>query len=55
MIGEIRAAQAASHGTYGVPRIHAELTAKGMQVGRKRVARLIEKASFSCSLEETRA
>jgi hypothetical protein len=31
LIGEIRAAHAASLGAYGAPRIHAELTAKGMQ------------------------
>ena len=41
MIGEIRAAHAASRGTYGVPRIHAELAAKGIRAGRKRVARLM--------------
>ena len=41
LIGEIRAAHAASRGTYGAPRIRAELTAKGIRVGRKRVARLL--------------
>ena len=30
-----------SRGTYGAPRIHAELSASGTQVGRKRVARLM--------------
>jgi putative transposase len=30
-----------SRGTYGAPRIHAELAASGMHVGRKRVARLM--------------
>jgi putative transposase len=30
-----------SHGTYGAPRIHAELAAQGLRVGRKRVARLM--------------
>jgi len=30
-----------SQGTYGAPRIHAELAAKGLRVGRKRVARLM--------------
>jgi putative transposase len=28
-----------SQGTYGVPRMHAELAARGTRVGRKRVAR----------------
>ena len=47
LIGEIRAAHAASRGTYGAPRIHAELTAKGMRVGRKRVARLMSQTGLA--------
>src|SRR5215468_4974544 len=45
LIGEIRAAHAASRGTYGAPHIHAELTAKG--VGRKRVARLMSQTGLA--------
>ena len=47
LIAEIRAAHAASHGTYGAPRIHAELAAKGIHVGRKRVARLMTQAGLA--------
>jgi putative transposase len=47
LIGEIRAAHAASRGTYGAPRIHAELTAQGMRVGRKRVARLMSQTGLA--------
>ena len=31
-----------SRGTYGVPRVHAELAAHGIRIGRKRVARLMD-------------
>ena len=33
-----------SHGSYGAPRVHAELEAAGLQVGRKRVVRLMRTA-----------
>lgn len=46
LIGEIRR-HAASRGTYGAPRIHAELTAKGMRVGRKRVTRLMSQTGLA--------
>jgi putative transposase len=38
----IKAIHQRSRGTYGAPRIHAELSAQGTQVGRKRIARLLE-------------
>jgi putative transposase len=44
---DIRAAHAASHGTYGVPRIQAELASKGIRIGRKRIARLMRDAGIA--------
>jgi len=35
-----------SRGTYGAPRMHAELAARGVRVGRKRVARLMKGAGL---------
>ena len=35
-----------SRGTYGVPRVHAELVAGGWRVSRKRVARLMHEAGL---------
>ena len=43
MISEIHAM---SDGAYGAPMIHAELADRGVHVGRKRVARLMEAASL---------
>jgi putative transposase len=42
----IRTIHQASRGTYGAPRIHAELQAAGMCCGRKRVARLMRQAKL---------
>jgi putative transposase len=47
LIAEIGVAHEASHGTYGVPRIHAELAAKGIGVGRNRIARLMSQAGLA--------
>ena len=41
LVAAIRDEHAASHGTYGVPRVHAGLRGKGRQVNHKRVARLM--------------
>jgi putative transposase len=43
---QIRTTHTRSRGTYGVPRIHAELVAKGTCVSRKRVARLMRAAGL---------
>jgi putative transposase len=42
----IRDIHETSRGTYGVPRMHAELAAEGHHVGRKRVARLMRTAQL---------
>ena len=46
LIERIGAIHAASKGTYGAPRIHAELKANGIHVGKKRVARLMRQAGL---------
>lgn len=43
----IRTVHAASRGTYGAPRIHAELKAEGVRLGRKRIARLMRAAGIA--------
>jgi putative transposase len=47
LLRQIRTIHEASRGTYGVPRIHAELRANGIAVGRKRVARLMRAAGIA--------
>ena len=42
----IRSIHEASRGTYGAPRVHAELAAAGIDCGRKRVARLMTRAGL---------
>lgn len=46
LLEAIRALHARSRGTYGAPRVHAELQATGRSVGRKRVARLMRTAGL---------
>ena len=43
----IRTIHAGSHATYGAPRVHAELKADGLSVGRKRIARLMRVAGIA--------
>ena len=43
----LRTIHAASRGTYGVPRVHAELAADGLHVGRNRIARLMRAADIA--------
>ena len=46
MLDRIRDIHRVSRGTYGAPRIHAELVARGHAVGRKRIARLMRRAGL---------
>ncbi len=56
LLGKIRRIHAESRGTYGAPRVHAQLAADGVRVGRKRVARLMKKDGLSgvCRRRKTR-
>ena len=45
--GAIRTLHEESRGTYGAPRVHAELMAQGCRVSRKRVAPLMREASLA--------
>jgi len=47
LIVTIRAAHAASKGTYGAPRLQADLADAGIRVSRKRVARLMRSAGLA--------
>jgi len=46
LLERIQASHAASRGTYGAPRIHADLAAQDIHVGEKRVARLMKNAGL---------
>lgn len=43
---QVRTVHAMSRGTYGAPRVHAELADAGVRVGRKRIARLMRGAGL---------
>jgi putative transposase len=47
LANRIKAIHKASSETYGAPRIHAELLDEGIQVGRKRVERLMKAAGIA--------
>jgi putative transposase len=47
LVERIGAIHATSKGTYGAPRIHAELKANGIHIGKKRVARLMRQAGVA--------
>jgi len=47
LLVEIRAAHAASKGTYGAPRLQIELADAGIRVSRKRIARLMRNAGLA--------
>ncbi|MBC8725732.1 IS3 family transposase [Paraburkholderia sp. 31.1] len=53
LLAQIRAIHASSRGTYGMPRIHAQLSRQGEHVGRKRVARLMRMAGL-CGVSRRR-
>ena len=46
LLKQVRTAHASSRGTYGAPRVHAELRASGERHSRKRVARLMREAGL---------
>ena len=46
LLRRVRTIHAVSRGTYGAPRVHAELRAEGRAVGKKRIARLMRAAGI---------
>ena len=46
LLKQVRTIHAVSRGTYGAPRVHAELRAEGRAVGTKRTARLMRAAGI---------
>ena len=47
LLRQVREIHRRSRGTYGAPRIHAELVESGVRVGRKRTARLMREAGLA--------
>ena len=47
LTARVQEIHAGSRGTYGAPRIHAELAEAGVAVGRKRVARVMREARIA--------
>ncbi|MFC0691865.1 IS3 family transposase [Paraburkholderia humisilvae] len=52
LLARIRTLHASSRGTYGAPRIHAQLAREGVRVRRKRVARLMGMAGVCRDSDE---
>jgi putative transposase len=48
LVERIRAIHAESDGTYGMPRVRAELVDQGVSISRKRVARLMRRNAIRC-------
>src|ERR1700750_1946712 len=46
LLRQVRTIHAVSRGTYGSPRVHAELRAEGRPIGKKRIARLMRSAGI---------
>ena len=46
LLRRVRTIHAVSRGTYGAPRVHAELRAEGQATGKKRIARLMRAAGI---------
>jgi len=51
LTAHVDAIHRASRGTYGAPRVHAELAALGIRVGQKRVARLMRASACAASVD----
>ena len=50
LLRQVREIHQRSRGTYGAPRIHAELVESGVCVGRRRIARLMREAGLAGGL-----